>query len=201
MNNLSPFVIASRLSLPSSTVSGGGPLTALCQALCISFLGLAACSPAPEPAPQPAPTEEQDPEQATCLNEGSPRLELGTGVGAAFELYEEGSPFTLEFASQSGMAGDISLRAEGIALSDVQEVSCRLLVDGEAIGESITQGDSLRCDEGYARLDTSLPIDVGGHSTVNSVVQLEDQVGELEVILSGENGVITEQSVNVLIRL
>lgn len=138
--------------------------------------------------------------ETDCAAGSDPAVRVGEGVGSAFEEFQEGDFLPLEFASQAGMEAYVVVLTEDVDLSTVTEVSLSLLVDGSPIGDSWTDGYALRCDGETGRVETSLPIDVVGHPTVNSVAQLSEREAELMVVVLGQDEELLRTEVEVLLK-
>jgi len=169
------------------------------QFLVCIFLFLPACG-GTDPIVDPGDPDEGG-DKSACESSETKSVLSGEGVGSSFVPFEDGDGLVLEFASQAGMAASVSVWSSGIGGDEVTEIVCRLVVEGEPLGESTTSGDGMRCDDGELRLDTSLPIDVYNHPTIASVPQLIDKSGQLEIEVFGKTGLIAQSSVNVILVL
>ncbi len=155
------------------------------------------------------PGEDEDPEppepfpSSVCDESSSFFLQLGNEHNSEFVEFQKGDELELEFASQSGMEGSLSLRSSGVKQTEIQRITCQIIFDGAPLGETTTNGGRLSCDEdsGLLTLHTSIPIEVGDHPTVSSVAQVDGKSAELHVELEGADGLIAEQTVSVTLVL
>lgn len=155
------------------------------------------------------PVGKEDPESAeplpssVCDESSSSFLKLGNELNAEFVEFQEGDELELEFASQSGMEGSLSLRSSGFKQTEIQRITCQIIFDGAPLGETTTNGGRLTCDEDsrHLTLHTSIPIEVGDHPTVSSVAQVDGKSAELHVEFEGADGLIAEQTVSVTLVL
>jgi|GEM_PF-4300561 len=152
-----------------------------------------------DPVDEPMEEPEPDEPDAECAAGDDPIVRVGEGVGSAFEELQDGDRLPLVFASQAGMEAAVVLVTEEVGVLEVEEISVELFVDDAPIGESSTDGRSLRCDENLGRVETSLPINVVGHPTVTYVTELADREASLVVSLHGSEGVLASSVVEVIL--
>jgi hypothetical protein len=165
--------------------------------LCV--VALAACTDNSE--------TDTDTDAPLCGNEDSPTIELGRGVGGAFEPFADQQMVGLEVAPQGGFGVGVQIRTEGLQGDAPVTVTVRTSVDGVVGGEFTFINDdgvptqNLFCrDDGFGALGAGITVGFDKEAwTQDNLTDLDGKVSDLIVEITDESGTTATGTSTVLI--
>jgi len=126
-----------------------------------------------------------------CESSDEPQLLLGTGVGGAFSVIEDGQDVGLEAAPQGGFGVTTLLRTIGLSASDTSLANAQLdvLIDGTLEGSFLLTDARLLCrsdGEGGEISGVVVGFDPDVYITTDDLLALNGQSVELDVTVIDE---------------
>lgn len=136
--------------------------------------------------------EEDDPEQL-CVAEANPTVELGQGVGGAFEPLTEGQVVGLAIAPQGGFGVTVLIQTHGLIASDdsVSTAQLDIEIGGQPAGDFLLDPAPLLCQaDGTGRISvgTVVGLDPDIYKTNDDLLALDGVEATLDVTVTDEEG-------------
>lgn len=138
-----------------------------------------------------------------CSFDENAAIELGEGVGGAFEAFEDEQEVTLSTAPQGGFGVAIVIETKGITASDSDRVDVNLVteIDGEETGQFLVGGAPLLCKsdgEGGAISGVVVGFDSERYGSNDDLLELNGSVVDLVVtVISDEQEVEARKPVTL----
>ncbi len=128
-----------------------------------------------------------------CESSDSPTLELGGGVGGAFEPYADGQVVTLDVAPQGGFGVTTLLATTGLQAGDEELADAQLdvRIDGDLEGSFLAEDTRLLCSgaaEGGRMSGVVVGFDSSVYSTNDDLLTLDGQTVTLDVTVTDSAG-------------
>lgn len=128
-----------------------------------------------------------------CNSESNPLVELGEGVGGAYEAYQADQTVALSVAPQGGFGVSVVIRTEGLVASEESMLGIQLNVelDGELAGEFDTS-EPFRCGtdgRGGRVFGTVVGFYPDRFGSSDDLVALSGKVATLDVTVTDSSGV------------
>jgi len=128
-----------------------------------------------------------------CASGDSPTLELGSGVGGAFEPYVDGQVVTLDVAPQGGFGVTTLIATTGLLAGDSELAAAQLdvRIGGNLEGSFLAEDTRLLCAdpaEGGRMSGVVVGFDPAVYSTNDDLLDLDGQTVLLDVTVTDSAG-------------
>ncbi len=134
-----------------------------------------------------------DPPPDTCQPTGDIMLSLGSGVGGAFQPFQDGQAVGLDVAPQGGFGVSTLLLTTGMLAGDEEEVEVQLdtRIDGDLTGSFLLEGAALLCrSDGQGGMISGVVVgfDPDVYRTDDDLLLLNGQNVSLDVTITDTQG-------------
>ena len=135
---------------------------------------------------------DEEPEPG-CTAEANPTVELGQGVGGAFEPLTEGQVVGLAIAPQGGFGVTVLIQTHGLIAGDdsVSTAQLNIEIGGQPAGDFLLDPAPLLCQaDGTGRISvgTVVGLDPDVYSSNDDLVALDGVEATLDVTVTDEAG-------------
>lgn len=139
-----------------------------------------------------------------CEPADAPTLQLGSGVGGAFEPYAEGQVVTLDVAPQGGFGVTTLIATTGLQAGDeaLADAQLDVQIDGALEGSFLAEDTRLLCAdpaEGGRMSGVVVGFDPATYSTNDDLLQLDGQSVTLDVTVTDATGASANAQVDVVV--
>lgn len=128
-----------------------------------------------------------------CATSDAPTIELGAGVGGAFEPYTEGQTVHLDSAPQGGFGVTTLVSTTGLQAGDAELADAQLdvLIGDTLEGSFLAESTRLLCagaDEGGRMSGVVVGFDSSRYSSGDDLLSLDLQTVTLDVTITDSTG-------------